>query len=124
MSTRSLHLDALAAELQRLVDLVFERADGDPRIEQAGGADDLLDDERSAGGADVEFLRGEIGARDAQAGRAAEAPFIRGAISRLAGDGEGLVFLLADAVALVRDVARRCPRWSSSISNSAGVALT
>jgi hypothetical protein len=39
--------DALAAKLDGFVDLAFERLDGDDGIEQAGGADDLLDDERS-----------------------------------------------------------------------------
>jgi hypothetical protein len=40
--------DALAAELDGFVDLALERAQGDHRVEQAGGADDLLDDERRA----------------------------------------------------------------------------
>ena len=48
--------DALAAELDGFVDLFFERADGDPRVEQAGGADDLLDDEARIRGGDVEIL--------------------------------------------------------------------
>ncbi len=40
-------LDALAAELDRLVDLVLERLERDDGIEQARGPDDLLDDERA-----------------------------------------------------------------------------
>jgi hypothetical protein len=39
--------DALAAQLDGFVDLAFERLDGDDGIEQAGRADDLLDDQRS-----------------------------------------------------------------------------
>ena len=38
-------LDPLAAELDGLVDLTLERSQADDRIEQAGRADDLLDDQ-------------------------------------------------------------------------------
>ena len=46
--------DPLAAELDRLVDLIFERAYGDLRVEEPGGADDLFGDERGAGGGNIE----------------------------------------------------------------------
>ena len=54
----------LPAKLDRIVDLVLERLERDLRIEQAGRANDLLDDERRARRVDIEFLRRLVGARD------------------------------------------------------------
>ena len=56
-------LDALAAELDRLVDLILQRPERDLRIEQAGRPDDLLDDQRRARRVDIEFFDGLVGAR-------------------------------------------------------------
>ena len=58
-------LDALAAEFDGFVDLAFEGFDGDDGVEEAGGADDLLDDEGFAGGGDVEGFDGLFAAGDA-----------------------------------------------------------
>ena len=53
---------ALAAEFEGVVDLVLEREDGDARVEQAGRADDLFDDERRAAGRHIEAFDRRIGA--------------------------------------------------------------
>src|SRR5581483_7546323 len=51
--------DALAGLLDEIVDLALERFDGDPGIDEAGGADDLLDD---AALGPIEFLGSRRGA--------------------------------------------------------------
>ena len=78
-------LDALAAEFDGFVDLAFEGFDGDDGVEEAGGADDLLDDEGFARGGDVEGVDGLFAAGDA-------------------GEAGGGGFGFADAVALMGDV--------------------
>jgi len=60
MRTRSLPLDALAAEFDGLVDLALQGTDVTMRIEQPRRTDDLLDDQRGAGCGGVECLSGGI----------------------------------------------------------------
>ena len=58
------HADAPAAELDGFVDLPLQRQQGDARLRQAGGADELLHDERLPQAGRVEVLhRGIAGMR-------------------------------------------------------------
>ena len=57
--------DALAAEFDRFVNLVGQGADFDLRVEQAGGANDLFDDEAAARGLHIELFDGLGVAADA-----------------------------------------------------------
>ena len=46
---------SLAAKLDRLVNLIFQGADGDPGIQKPGRPDDLLRDQAGAGSFDIKI---------------------------------------------------------------------
>src|SRR5206468_7472016 len=57
---------ALAAKLNRVVDLMLERLDRNFWIEKPGRPNDLFDDERRTRSMDIEFFRRLVGARTLQ----------------------------------------------------------